>query len=159
MNLSNPNHPMKKAQNSRFFQFGYIQFVVCVLRILSTNIKDKLMKNALAFRVCNIQARALGGIIFACKKVEVVVTKKKKDLHAELVSIVIFTLCYQQEGLFDSFLAEICNPSNNDNDKNSWILFQISTTAEDFDTTALKILSIVLILICLPPKRKLESVC
>ncbi len=63
---------------------------------------------------------------------------KKKDLHPELVSIVSFTLCYQQVEVFDKFQAEIYDPSNNDNDKDSWILFQLPTIMEDFDTTALE---------------------
>ncbi len=63
---------------------------------------------------------------------------KKKDLHAELVSFVSFTLCYQQEQVFDKFQAEIYDPSNNDNGKDSWILFQVWTKREDFDTTALE---------------------
>ncbi len=63
---------------------------------------------------------------------------KKKDFYAELVSIVSFTLCYQQEEVFDTFQAEIYDPSNDDNNKNSWILFQVQSIMEDFDTTALE---------------------
>ncbi len=63
---------------------------------------------------------------------------KQKELCAELVSIVSFTLCYQQEEVFDKFQAEIYDPSNDENDKDSWILFQVPTIMQDFDTTALE---------------------
>ncbi len=63
---------------------------------------------------------------------------KQKHLCAELVSIVSFSLCYQQEEVFDKFQAEIYDPSNNENDKDSWILFQVPTIMEDFDKTALE---------------------
>ncbi len=56
----------------------------------------------------------LGGIILFCKKVELVDQMEKKALCIELVSIASFTVCfsnYQQEELFNSFLAEIDDPS------------------------------------------------
>ncbi len=93
---------------------------------------------------------ALLGELFLPAKIEVIDKMKKKDLHAELVPIVSFTLCCQQEEVVDKFQAEIYDPSNNDNDMDSWILFQVPTILKDFDTTAWKILSIVLISICLP---------
>ncbi len=78
------------------------------------------------------------GLFFACKNVEVVDQTKKKHLHAKLVFIVSFTLCYQQEELFDSFQAETSDPSNDDKDKGSWILYHVPTTADSFDITALE---------------------
>ncbi len=82
-------------------------------------------------------ASTLGEIIIAQKKVEVVDWMKKKDLHIELVSTVTYTLGYQQEELFDKFQAEICNPSNKDNEK-IWILFQVPIIMKRFDTIALE---------------------
>ena len=120
------------------FDVGDIPYVVGELSVLSTIIKEKLVKNAPVFKVWNTQASALGGIILARKKVEVVDQMKKKDLRSELVSIVSFTLCYQQVEVFDKFQAEIYDPSNDENDKDSWILFQVPTIMEDFDVTALE---------------------
>ncbi len=63
---------------------------------------------------------------------------KEKNLHSELVSIVSFSQCYQLEELFDNFQAEIYYPINDDNDKDSWILFQVPTIMENFDTAVLE---------------------
>ncbi len=40
--------------------------------MLSTNVKDRLLKDAPAFKVQNTQACILGGIIFVYKKVDIV---------------------------------------------------------------------------------------
>ncbi len=45
---------------------------------------------------------------------------------------------YEKETLFDSFQAEIYDPSNNDNGKDLWILFQVAIIEESFDAAALK---------------------
>ncbi len=113
------------------------------LCILSTSINNKLAKNALVFKVWNTQASALGGIILAHKKIEVVDKMKKKDSCAELVSVVSFTLCCQQEEVFVKFQAEIYDPSKDDNDKDSWILFQVPTIMEAFDLNDSSSLSVV----------------
>ncbi len=83
---------------------------------------------------------------------------KKKDSHSELVSIVSFTLCYQQEEVFAKFQAVIYDPSNDENDKDSWILFQVPTIMEDFNTLLWKIISIVMILICLPHSQDAPAI-
>ncbi len=76
---------------------------------------------------------------YSCpQKIEVINKMKKKDLHSQLVSIVSFTSCYQQKEVFDKFHAVFYDPSNNHNDKDSWILLQVPTIMDDFDTTALE---------------------
>ncbi len=60
----------KSKESKIFIDVGGIPYVVDELSILSTTIKDKLVKNAPVFRVWNTQASALGGIILARKKLK-----------------------------------------------------------------------------------------
>ncbi len=128
----------KSGEFKILFDVGDIPYVVCDLGVLSNGIKDKLVKNAPVFKVWNTQASTLGEIILAHNKNEVIDKMKKKDLCSEHISIISFTLCYQQEEVFDKFQAEIYDPSKDDNHKDSWILFQVLTIMEDFDTTVLE---------------------
>ncbi len=107
------------------------------LGIISTSIKDKLVKNALVFIVWNTQASTLGGIIFIRKNWGRWQHEKERFV-CWICLYCFFHLVLPTRVSFDKFQAEIYDPSNSGNDKDCEILFQAPTIMEDFDTTALE---------------------
>ncbi len=69
---------------SRLFGVEDIPCVVGGMSMLSANVKDELVKNALVIRVWNTQVNALGRIILACNKVDIIYGMKTGDLCSEL---------------------------------------------------------------------------
>ena len=107
------------------FEVRDIPYWIGELDVLSTNVKDKLVKNSLVFRVLNTYSSALGVWLPSW-------TKEKEWFVHWVCLYCVFHL------VLPTIQPEIYDPSNDGNDKDTWNLFQVPTIAYSFDTTALE---------------------
>ncbi len=134
MNLSDPNHP-KEIQDS--CQFGRFPIFGWWIRNV-VNRCQRWIDEECASVQSNECSRYCSWRNFSClQKIQGSWPSEKKDIWIEVVSIVSFTLCYQQEEVFGSLQGEINDSHDDYNDKDSRIIFQVPIIANSFNTFCL----------------------
>ncbi len=116
----------------------YLHKTATLFYILQFKDITTLLKICFFKKVWNNPVGDHGGTILACKKVDKIDRLKSRYLHCGFVSIVFSNCVTNNRDYSTAFKLSLMTLAIMTNNKDSWILFQVPSDAEDFDTTTLE---------------------